>query len=56
MIGGTAIARRYARAVFGLGEGDPARTSELLEEFDGLTDEVLSNDELRRCLLTPLFP
>lgn len=56
MIGGTAIARRYARAVFGLGEGDPARTGTLLEEFEALTDEILASDDLRRSLLTPLFP
>ena len=56
MIGGTAIARRYARAVFGLGEGDADRTGELLEEFDTLVEEILASEDLRRCLLTPLFP
>ena len=56
MIGASQIAQRYARAVFGLAEGDASRAARLLEEFDGLTDEILDSDALRRCLLTPLFP
>lgn len=56
MIGPAQIARRYARAVYGLAEGDAARAARLLEEFDELTDEILGSDDLRRCLLTPLFP
>jgi F-type H+-transporting ATPase subunit delta len=56
VIGGTAIARRYARAVFGLGEGNPERTGRLLEEFDRLVEQIVASPDLRRCLLTPLFP
>jgi F-type H+-transporting ATPase subunit delta len=56
VIGPAQIAQRYARAVYGLAEGDAARAARLLEEFDALTDEVLASDALRRCLLTPLFP
>jgi len=55
MIGGAAIARRYARALFGLGEerGDPAT---LLAEVEAITDTVLESPELRRVLLTPIHP
>lgn len=55
MIGGTAIARRYARALFGLGQerGDPAA---LLAEVEEITDTILDNPELRRVLLTPIHP
>jgi F-type H+-transporting ATPase subunit delta len=56
VIGPGQIAQRYARAVFGLAEGDAARAAGLLAEFDALTDEILGSDALRRCLLTPLFP
>ena len=56
MIGAAQIAQRYARAVFALAEGDATRAARLLEEFDALTQEILGSDELRRCLLTPLFP
>lgn len=56
MIGGGAIAQRYARAVFGLGEGRAERTAELLREFDALVEEIVESPELSRCLLTPLFP
>jgi F-type H+-transporting ATPase subunit delta len=56
VIGTAQIAQRYARAVFGLAGGDAGRAARLLEEFDALTDEILASDDLRRCLLTPLFP
>jgi F-type H+-transporting ATPase subunit delta len=56
VIGSSQIAQRYARAVFGLAEGDAARAARQLEEFDVLTQEILGSDALRRCLLTPLFP
>jgi F-type H+-transporting ATPase subunit delta len=56
VIGTTQIAQRYARAVFGLADGDAARAARLLGEFDVLTEEILGSDVLRRCLLTPLFP
>ena len=56
MIGASQIAQRYARAVFALAEGDIGHAARLLEEFDTLTEEILASDELRRCLLTPLFP
>jgi F-type H+-transporting ATPase subunit delta len=56
LIGPSQIAQRYARAVFGLAEGDARRAARLLEEFDELTEEILASDALRRCLLTPLFP
>lgn len=55
MIGGGAIASRYARAVFGLAD-DPAGRRSLCEQLDTLTEEILASDELRRVLLTPLYP
>ena len=56
MIGAGAIAQRYARAVFGLGEGDAGRTAQLLAELDALVGEIVESPDLSRCLLTPLFP
>jgi len=55
MIGGAAISRRYARALFGLGEelADPAT---LLEDLGSFTDEVAESDELTRVLFTPVHP
>lgn len=55
MIGGTAIARRYGRALFGLGQerGDPGS---LLAEVEEFTDTILDSAELRRVLLTPIHP
>lgn len=52
--GGT-IARRYARALFNLGE-DGASASSLLAEVDEFTDLVLENEELRRVVFTPIHP
>jgi F-type H+-transporting ATPase subunit delta len=50
-----AIARRYAKALFVLGQerGDAAA---LLAEIDQLTDLTLSSEELRRVLFTPIHP
>jgi F-type H+-transporting ATPase subunit delta len=56
VIGATQVAQRYARAIHGLADGDAARAARLLGEFDTLTEEILASDDLRRCLLTPLFP
>lgn len=55
MTGGSAIARRYARALFSLGveDGDPAG---LLDDLDLFTTTVLESDALRRVLLTPVHP
>ena len=55
MIGGAAIARRYARALFGLGEelGDPAA---LLADLESFTDAVETNEELSRVMFTPIHP
>ena len=52
--GGT-IARRYARALFNLGE-DGASASSLLAEVDEFTDLVLGNEELRGVVFTPIHP
>ncbi len=55
MIGGAAIARRYARALFGLGEevADPAA---FLADLEAFTDAVDQSDELGRVMFTPLHP
>lgn len=55
MIGGNAIAERYARALFALGEevGDPAV---LLTEIEELAEAATVIPELTRVLFTPLFP
>jgi F-type H+-transporting ATPase subunit delta len=55
MIGGAAIARRYARALFGLGEelGDPAA---LLAELEVFTDTVDGSEDLSRVMFTPIHP
>lgn len=55
MIGGGEIARRYARAVFGLGR-DAAARAQLLEALDGLALEIAGNAELASVLLTPVHP
>ena len=55
MIGGSEIARRYARAVFGLG-GDPAARTELLVQFATLVDEISGNAELSQVLFRPIHP
>jgi len=56
LIGTSQIAQRYARAVHGLANGDAGRAAGLLAELDAFTEEVVGSEELRRCLLTPLFP
>ena len=55
VIGAGEIARRYARAVFGLSEGAKAH-ADLLEELRTLTAEIAGNAELTRVLMTPLHP
>jgi F-type H+-transporting ATPase subunit delta len=52
---GLAVARRYARALFGLAPSS-AGAGALLAEVDALTDAILGNEELRRALFTPLHP
>ncbi len=55
MTPGGAIAQRYARALFGLGQ-ERGDLPVLLGELDTLTDLVLGDDELRRVLFTPIHP
>jgi F-type H+-transporting ATPase subunit delta len=55
MIGGGEIARRYALAIFGLGESPPAR-AKLLSDLDVLTAEISTSPELSRALFQPIFP
>ena len=55
MIAGGEIARRYARAVFGLGE-NPAGRARLASEVAQLSQEIGESDELRRVLFTPIHP
>lgn len=55
MIGGGEIARRYARAVFGLG-ADAASRAKLYAALDGLAVEISGNVELASVLLTPIHP
>lgn len=55
MIGGGEIARRYARAVFGLG-ADAAARAKLYDAVDGLSREISGNQELTSVLLTPIYP
>ena len=50
---GSAIARRWARALFGLAE-DLAGATALLEEFGALTEQIVESEELRRVLFTPI--
>ena len=51
---GSAIARRWARALFGLAE-DLAGATALLEEFGALTEQIVESEELRRVLFTPIY-
>ena len=55
MIGGSAIAQRYARALFELGRegGDPA---DLLVELDELVEAATVIPELERVFFTPIHP
>lgn len=55
MTRGGAIARRYARALFAIGE-ERGGVRELLSEIDSLTDEIVECDELRRVLFAPIHP
>jgi len=55
VIGGGEIARRYARAVFGLG-ADAAARAKLLADLDGLELEISGNAELASVMLTPIHP
>ncbi len=52
---GLAVARRYARALFGLA-ATPAAADVLRAEIDALTDTILGNEPLRRALFTPIHP
>jgi F-type H+-transporting ATPase subunit delta len=52
---GGALARRYARALFGLGE-ETGSAAAYLEQIDRLTRLVEESDELRRAVFTPLHP
>jgi len=55
VIGAGEIARRYARAVFGLAEGAKEH-ARLLEEVQSLNAEITGSAELTRVLLTPIHP
>ena len=55
MIGGGAIARRYAHALFGLGE-EVADAGTLLADLEAFTQVVEASDELSRVMFTPLYP
>lgn len=55
MIGGQGIARRYAQALFSLGE-EGAGVDNLLNEVDELTETALVMPELERALFTPIYP
>jgi F-type H+-transporting ATPase subunit delta len=52
---GGALARRYARALFGLGE-ETRSAAVFLEQLDELTRLIVESDELRRSVFTPLHP
>ncbi|MCP4007163.1 MAG: ATP synthase F1 subunit delta [bacterium] len=55
MSAGGALALRYARAVFGLGD-DAAGSSRLADEIDALTDQILESEELQNVLFQPIHP
>ena len=55
MTRGSAVALRYARALFGLSER-AEQTAELLAELDALTEVIVGSDELRRVLFTLIHP
>ena len=52
---GSAIAQRWARALFGLAE-DLAGATTLLEEFNALTVQIVESPDLRHVLFTPIHP
>jgi F-type H+-transporting ATPase subunit delta len=55
MTGASGVARRWARALFGLAEGlDEANV--LFEELRALNEQVVESPELQRVLLTPIHP
>jgi F-type H+-transporting ATPase subunit delta len=54
MVGGE-VARRYARAIFGLG-ADAAARAKLLGEVQTLAGEIEGSAELTRAVLTPIHP
>jgi F-type H+-transporting ATPase subunit delta len=55
VIGGGEIARRYARAVFGIGETPQARAT-LAADVATLAQEIAASEDLRRVLFTPVHP
>ncbi len=55
MIGGSTIAKRYARALFALG-AETGEPEALLDEIDELTEAATEMPALSRVLFTPLFP
>ena len=55
MIGAGEIARRYARAIFGLAD-DAKGHARLLEEVRSLESEITGSADLTRVLLTPIHP
>ncbi len=55
MTRGRPIARRYARALFALGNED-GNVRRLLEQVETLTTEILDSEPLRRVLFAPVHP
>jgi len=55
LIASSEIARRYARAVFGLGDS-PAARAKLAADVATLAEEITASDELRAVLFTPIHP
>jgi F-type H+-transporting ATPase subunit delta len=55
VIGGSAIARRYARALFALGE-ETSEPKTLLDELNELVESATVMPELARVVFTPLHP
>jgi F-type H+-transporting ATPase subunit delta len=52
---GGPIARRYARALFSIGQ-ESRNVRQILEEVDTLTEEIFQSEDLRRVLLAPIHP
>ena len=52
---GGPIARRYARALFQVGQ-ERGGAGELLGEIDTLTEEIVESEPLRRVLFAPIHP
>lgn len=55
MTRGGVIARRYARALFSLGE-DPGNATAISAEVDQLTEAALASPEIERVIFTPIHP